>query len=97
MVEDREIFPRHFATLQGNPYFTQLDLALGFLQAPVAEADRQKTGLRDSRGRLFAFIRAGIDPNVLPAAFTRMVKSSLGNPNLDVVSRLDDILSLRYA
>ena len=80
-----------FDGLKGKKYFTQLDLASGFHQMEIAEKDRYKTAFRDADGMLWEFTRAGFGLTVLPAAFTRRVKSALGHlPG--VFSWLDDIL-----
>ncbi|CAB1108851.1 unnamed protein product [Ectocarpus sp. CCAP 1310/34] len=80
-----------FDTLKGKKYFTQLDLASGFHQMEIAEKDRYKTAFRDADGMLWEFTRAGFGLTVLPAAFTRRVKSALGHL-AGVFSWLDDIL-----
>ena len=80
-----------FDGLKGKRYFTQLDLASGFHQLSINPRDRPKTAFRDADGMLYEFTRAGFGLTVLPAAFSRRVKSALGN--LDgVFSWLDDIL-----
>ena len=81
-----------FSSLKGKRYFTQIDLASGFHQMPIAEKDKHKTAFRDADGRLWEFNRAGFGLTVLPAAFTRVVKTALEPPEDDVVSWLDDIL-----
>lgn len=80
-----------FDGLKGMKYFSQLDLASGFHQMSIAEKDIFKTAFRDADGLLWEFTRAGFGLCVLPAAFTRRVKSALGHlPG--VFSWLDDIL-----
>ena len=66
-----------FSSLKGKRYFTQIDLASGFYQKPIAEKDKHKTAFRDADGRLWEFNRAGFGLTVLPAAFTRVVKTAL--------------------
>ena len=68
-----------FDGLKGKRYFTQLDLASGFHQIEIAEKDRFKTAFRDADGMLWEFTRAGFGLTVLPAAFSRRVKSALGH------------------
>lgn len=80
-----------FDGLKGKKYFTQLDLASGFYQMSIAEQDRFKTAFRDADGLLWEFTRAGFGLTVLPAAFTRRVKTALGHL-AGVFSWLDDIL-----
>ena len=80
-----------FDGLKGKKYYTQLDLASGFHQLPISPKDREKTAFRDCDGNLFMFLRAGFGLTVLPAAFSRRVKSALGNLE-GVFSWLDDIL-----
>ncbi|CAB1097320.1 unnamed protein product [Ectocarpus sp. CCAP 1310/34] len=72
-------------------YFTQLDLASGSHQMKIAENDHYKTAFRDADGMRCEFTRAGFGLTVLPAAFTRRVKSALGHL-LGVFSWPDDIL-----
>ena len=81
-----------FSNLKGKRYFTQIDLASGFHQLPIAEKDKHKTAFRDADGQLWEFNRAGFGLTVLPAAFTRIVKTALAPPEESVVSWLDDIL-----
>ena len=65
------------SNLKGKRYFTQIDLASGFHQLPIAEKDKHKTAFRDGDGQLWEFNRAGFGLTVLPAAFTRIVKTAL--------------------
>ena len=77
--------------LKGKRFYSQIDMASGFHQMSLAKKDRHKTAFRCPRGQLYQFTRAGFGLTVLPAAFTRRVKSALGY--LDgVFSWLDDIL-----
>ncbi|CAN0455895.1 unnamed protein product, partial [Pylaiella littoralis] len=80
-----------FDGLKGKRYFTQLDLASGFHQIEIAESDRFNTAFRDADGMLWEFTRAGFGLTVLPAAFSRRVKSALGHID-GVFSWLDGIL-----
>ena len=41
-----------FSKLKGKRYFTQIDLASGFHQLPIAEKDKHKTAFRDADGQL---------------------------------------------
>ena len=66
-----------FANLKGKRYLTQIDLAFGFHQLPIAENDKHTTTFRDADGQLWEFNRAGFGLTVLPAAFTRIVKTAL--------------------
>ena len=81
-----------FSNLKGKRYFTRIDLASGFHQLPIAEKDKRKTTFRDADGQLWEFNRAGFSLTVLPAAFTRIVKTALAPSEESVVSWLDDIL-----
>ena len=81
-----------FSNLKGKGYFTQIDLASGFHQLPIAEKGKHKTDFRDADGQLWEFNRAGFGLTVLPAAFTRIVKTAPAPPEESVVSWLDDIL-----
>ena len=80
-----------FDGLKGKRFFTQLDLASGYHQIEIAEKDRHKTAFRDADGLLYEFNRAGFGLAILPAAFTRRVKTALGGID-GVFSWLDDIL-----
>ena len=71
---------RIIAGLRGKSYFTQIDLASGFHQIPIAEKDKPKTAFRDADGQLHKFNRAGFGLTVLPAAFTLVVKRALAPP-----------------
>ena len=81
-----------FDSLKGKKFFTQLDLASGFHQMEIAEADKFKTAFRDADGQLFEFNHAGFGLTTLPSAFTRTVRTAIAPPNDDIVSWLDDIL-----
>ena len=81
-----------FSNLKGKRYFTQIDLASGFHQLPIAEKGKHKTSFRDADGQSWEFNRAGFGLTVLPAAFTRIVKTALAPPEESVVSWFDDIL-----
>ena len=83
---------RIFDSLKGKSYFTQIDLASGFHQIPIAENDKEKTAFRDADCQLHEFNRAGFGLTVLPAAFTRVVKRAHAPPIPGVESWLDDIL-----
>lgn len=76
-------------------YLTQIDLAGGLHRLPKTEADRHETAFSDSQGRLFES-RAGFGLTVLPAAFYRIVKRSLGNPHPDITNWLDVVFILSY-
>ena len=80
-----------FDSLKGKRYFTQIDLASGFNQMRIAEKDKHKTAFRDADAMLFECERAGYGLTVLPAAFTRTVKTAISPPDPDVASWLDDI------
>lgn len=75
-----------FPTRNGTRYLPQIDLASSFHQLPIARADRHKTASRHSKGGLFDFTRTGFGLTVLPVAFNRVVKQTLGKPPTDVVS-----------
>ena len=48
-----------FSNFKDKRYFTQIDLAAGFRQLPIAEKDKHKTAFRDADGQLWEFNRAG--------------------------------------
>ena len=95
-MEVSEIFQCIFSGLRGKLYFTQIDLASGFHQIPIAGKDKPKAAFRDADGQLHEFNRAGFGLTVLPAAFTRVVKGALAPPLPGVESWLDDILIASY-
>ena len=60
-------------------WFTSVDLATGFFQLPIVEADRQETASRDAFGQLWEYMRCGFGLNILPPSFASMVMEILGN------------------
>ena len=82
-----------FQRLSGNSWFTSIDLASGFFQLPIVEADRHKTAFRDAFGQLWEYVRCGFGLKVLPPAFASMVVDLLGDlKGKGVENYLDDIL-----
>ena len=67
--EPEELFTR----LSKAQYFTKIDLAKGYWQIEVTEADRQKTAFPTSSG-LFQWIRMPFGLVSAPATFARMMR-----------------------
>ena len=65
--------------MSGNSWFTFIDLASGFFQLPIAEADRHKTTFRDAFGQLWEYVRCCFGLKILPPAFAIMVAELLGD------------------
>ena len=82
-----------FQRLNGNAWFTSIDLASGFFQLPIVETDRHKTAFRDAFGQLWEYVRCGFGLKILPPAFASMVADLLGDlKGKGVENYLDDIL-----
>ena len=79
--------------LKGAKYFCWLDLAHGFHQLPVAEADIEKTALRVGTGGLYEFTRMPFGLTGAPGTFMRVMDKIFGDQNFQtVLIYLDDIL-----
>ncbi len=94
-VKNRTPLPRIdelFDQLQGAQYFSKLDLAQGYHQVRIDEADIHKTAFRTRYGH-FEFTVLPFGLSNAPAAFMTMMHSVL-RPYLDkfVIVFLDDIL-----
>ena len=76
-----------------SAYFSCLDLALGFLQLTIHEADRHLTALRDAEGKLWEFVHCGFGLKTVPSAFANYVGGSIMRVNnKDVRDWLDDMI-----
>ena len=64
--------------MAGAQYFSTIDLAQGYHQVPVAEADREKTAFRTSSG-LWEFTRMPFGLKGAPATFCRLMARVLGH------------------
>ena len=74
-------------------YFSCLDLASGFLQLTIHEADRHFTAFRDAEGRLWECVRCGFGLKTVPSAFANYVGGSImGVKNKGMRNWLDDII-----
>ena len=49
-----------------SAYFSCLDLASGFLQLTIHEADRHLTAFRDAEGKLWEYVRCGFGLKTVP-------------------------------
>ena len=74
-------------------YFSCLDLAPGFLQLTIHEADRHLTAFRDVEGKLWEYVSCGFDLKIVPSAFANYVGGSImGVEKKGVHNWLDDII-----
>ena len=81
-----------FDTLEGNKYFTSLDLSSGYHQVPMEETDKSKTAFSTRRGQ-FEFNRMPFGLCGAPATFQRIMNVILkGQVWEKCVIYLDDVL-----
>ena len=77
--------------MAGARYFSTIDLAQGYHQVPVAEADREKTAFRTLSG-LWEFTRMPFGLKGAPATFSRLMARVLGNMSpTQLALYMDDI------
>ena len=77
--------------MAGARYFSTIDLAQGYHQVPVAEADREKTAFRTSSG-LWEFTRMPFGLKGAPATFCRLMAHVLGHMSpTQLALYMDDI------
>ena len=77
--------------MAGARYFGTIDLAQGYHQVPVAEADREKTAFRTSCG-LWEFTRMPFGLKGAPAIFCRLMVRVLGHTSQTALALyMDDI------
>ena len=77
--------------MAGARYFSTIDLAQGYHQVPVAEADREKTAFRTSSG-LWEFTRMPFGLKGAPATFCRLMARALGHMSpTQLALYMDDI------
>ena len=77
--------------MAGARYFSTIDLAQGYHQVPVAEADREKTAFRTSSG-LWEFTRMPFGLKGAPATFCRLMARVLGHMSpTQLALYMDDI------
>jgi hypothetical protein len=62
-----------FASLKDARFFSKIDLAKGYWQIPLAEADRPKTAFRAPSG-LYQFTRMPFGLSTAPSTFARMMR-----------------------
>ena len=60
-----------------SAYFSCLDLASGFLQLTIHEADRHLIAFRDAEDNLWEYVRCGFDLKTVPSASTNYVGGSI--------------------
>lgn len=79
--------------LKGAEYFCSLDLAHGFNQVPVREADIEKTAFRTGTGGLYEYVRMPFGLCGAPATFMRLMDKAFGDLNFQtLLVYIDDIL-----
>ena len=77
--------------MAGARYSSTIDLAQGYHQVPVAEADREKTAFRTLSG-LWEFTRMPFGLKGAPATFSRLMARVLGNMSpTQLALYMDDI------
>lgn len=78
-------------SLAGARYFTSIDLAQGYFQIPVDEADKEKTAFRTRNG-LWEFNRMPFGLKGAPATFCRLMNTALRNLTpVQLALYMDDI------
>ena len=60
-----------------SAYFSCLDLASGFLQLIIHEADRYLTTFGDAEGKLWEYVRCSFGIKTVPSAFANYVDCSI--------------------
>ncbi len=79
--------------LRQSRFFSSLDLALGYLQCAMDDADVPKTAFRVGSGGLYEFLRMPFGLSNCPASFQRLMETCLADLNMDIlVVYLDDIM-----
>ena len=79
-------------SLNGNKYFTKLDLVRGYYQVPVDEDSRHYTAFSTQKNH-WQFKRLSFGLRNAPAAFQREIQAVLSSfPSNKVIAYLDDIL-----
>ena len=66
-----------YPEMNQSAYFSCLDLASGFLQLAIHEADRSLTAFRDAEGNLWEYARCGFDLKTVPLVFANYVGGSI--------------------
>ena len=97
-IKDAYPLPRieeSLESLNGAKYFSSIDLAHGFLQCALDEADMHKTAFRAGAGGLYEYTRLPMGLCNAPATFSRLMQACLEDQNMKIlVVYLDDILVL---
>ena len=79
--------------LKGAEYFCSLDLAHGFNQVPMREADIEKTAFRTGTGGLYEYVRMPFGLCNAPGTFMRLMDKAFGDLNFQtLLVYMDDIL-----
>jgi hypothetical protein len=72
------VFNDAVSTLKGNKYYTTIEVANGYWQIPISEADRPKTALSTLSGS-FQFRRLAFPLSNSPASFQKLIDCVLSN------------------
>ena len=80
-------------SLKGATLFSSIDLAQGYHQVAIDEADIPKTAFRAGTGGLFEYLRMPFGLSNAPATFQRLMEAVMGDLNFSaLLLYLDDIL-----
>ena len=80
-------------SLKGAKLFSSIDLAQGYHQVAIDEADIPKTAFRAGTGGLFEYLRMPFGLSNAPATFQRLMEAVMGDLNYSaLLLYLDDIL-----
>ena len=79
--------------LQGDCWFSTLDLKSGYWQVPIMERDKEKTAFRTSNGQLYEFNQVPFGLCNAPATFSRLMYCILAGLHWETcIFYLDDII-----
>lgn len=95
-VKDAYPLPRIDEALEAisnSKYFSSIDLAKGYYQVAIDDADIPKTAFRVGTGGLYEYLRMPFGLCNSPGTFQRLMEACLGEVNFDILLiYLDDIL-----
>lgn len=95
-VKDAYPLPRIDEALEAisnSKYFSSIDLAQGYYQVAIDDADIPKTAFRVGTGGLYEYLRMPFGLCNSPGTFQRLMEACLGEVNFDILLiYLDDIL-----
>ena len=79
-------------SLKGATLFSSIDLAQGYHQVAIDEADIPKTAFRAGTGGLFEYLRMPFGLSNAPATFHKLMEAVMGDLNFSVLLLYLDIL-----